>query len=207
MFEFLVYAFVSTFIILDSFANVPIFVALLSKCNGKECRDIVRKAVLIAFAVFVVAGFFGNFVFDYLHIKLYSFEIAGGILLFLIAGEMLLGRKTETEFSDNEREKALQMEDVAVFPLAMPLITGPGAMTTAIVLASQAASPELALEFLAAVVLAFGSAYFILSRGAALQQRVPHLALKAFTRVMGLLLAALAVQLVINGLTAYLATL
>ncbi|HIH16856.1 MAG TPA: NAAT family transporter [Candidatus Diapherotrites archaeon] len=206
MFEFLLLAFVSIFIILDSFANVPIFVALLNKCNGGECTDIVRKAVLIAFTVFVLASFFGNLVFDYLHIKMYSFEIAGGILLFVIALEMLFGLKTQTEFSENEREKALQMEDIAAFPLAMPLIVGPGAITTGVVLANQAGSPQLALEFLGATVLAFVLAYLILSRGAALQERVPHLALKAFARVMGLLLAALAVQLVTNGLAAFLAT-
>jgi len=181
-------------------------VALLNKCNGGECTDIVRKAVLIAFTVFVLASFFGNLVFDYLHIKMYSFEIAGGILLFVIALEMLFGLKTQTEFSENEREKALQMEDIAAFPLAMPLIVGPGAITTGVVLANQAGSPQLALEFLGATVLAFVLAYLILSRGAALQERVPHLALKAFARVMGLLLAALAVQLVTNGLAAFLAT-
>src|SRR3989338_3655226 len=206
MFEFLLLAFVSIFIILDSFANVPIFVALLNKCNGGESTDIVRKAVLIAFTVFVLASFFGNLVFDYLHIKMYSFEIAGGILLFVIALEMLFGLKTQTEFSENEREKALQMEDIAAFPLAMPLIVWPGAITTGVVLANQAGSPQLALEFLGATVLAFALAYLILSLGAALQERVPHLALKAFARVMGLLLAALAVQLVTNGLAAFLAT-
>src|SRR3989338_11078147 len=174
MFEFLLLAFVSIFIILDSFANVPIFVALLNKCNGGECTNIVLKALLFAFTVYVLASFFGNLVFDYLHIKMYSFEIAGGILLFVIALEMLFGLKTQTEFSENEREKALQMEDIAAFPLAMPLIVGPGAITTGVVLANQAGSPQLALEFLGATVLAFVLAYLILSRGAALQARVPH---------------------------------
>jgi len=206
MFEFFLFAFVSIFVILDSFANVPVFVALLNKCSGKECDAIVRKAVCVAFAIFILASFFGKFVFDYLHIQMYSFEIAGGILLFVIAFEMLFGMKTRTEFSADEKQDAQLMEDIAVFPLGMPLIVGPGAITTGILLTNQATTPQLVAEFLGATVLAFALAYVILSRGAALQKRVPSLALKAFARVMGLLLAALAVQLVTNGVAAFVAT-
>ena len=207
MFEFLLLAFVSIFVIIDPFANVPVFVALLSKCNSSECRDTIRKAVLIAFVVFLLAGFSGNFVFDFLKIKMYSFEIAGGLLLFIIALEMLFGLKTRTEFSEPEKAHTQEMDDLAVFPLAVPLITGPGAITTAIMLANSASTPQLMAELVGAALLAFGIAYVILSRSYGFQKVVPPLALKTFTRVMGLLLAALAVQFVTNGVAAVVATL
>ncbi len=199
--EYFVLVLTSVFFILDPFANVPLFISFTKTFSSKEKNEIVKKSHLIAFIAFLFFCFFGNFIFDYLNIEFSSFKIAGGILLFLISMEMLFGYKTRTEMTTHEQADAEDRENVTISPLAIPLITGPGAITTGIVLFSRADGVLQIMEFVGAVIIAFLLSFFLLMQAERIARLLGVVGLKVITRVMGLLLMALAVQFVLHGLT------
>lgn len=199
-FGFFVLVFVSVFFIIDPFANIPVFMSFLGKHSAAQRKKIIQKSSLIAFVVFFFFSFFGTIVFSSLGIEVFSFKIAGGILLFLIALEMLFGFKTRTELTVKEQESAELQDDLAVTPLAIPLITGPGAITTGIVLASRVGGVGQLFEFAVASVAAFLLSYVLLIQSKKVSEFLGLTGMKVVTRIMGLLLMAIAVQFVLNGL-------
>jgi len=190
-------AFVALFAIVDPFANIPIFISILDRFREKDRQVMVREAVLIAFIALFVFTLVGNYVFQFMGITLYSFKIAGGILLFIIAIEMLFGRKTRTEISDETVTE--EREDVSIMPMAIPLLTGPGAITTGIVLYNSAADLANKIVVLACIVLVFILSYIILSQGDFIHKKLGKTGNKVIIRIMGLMLSAIAVQFVISG--------
>ncbi|MFH1255733.1 MAG: MarC family protein [Candidatus Diapherotrites archaeon] len=201
MLQFFLFAFASLFAIVDPIANIPLYNSLLERFAEKEKMEIIRKAVLIALLVLLVFAFAGNYIFALMRISMYSFMIAGGILLFIISIEMLFGLRTRTETSSEEQRSAMDKENIAVTPLAVPLLTGPGAITTAMVVFSQAKTPALAGEFLIAAIGVFLISYVILLRGRKVFSLLGTTGSKTITRIMGLLLAAIAVEFVLNGVS------
>lgn len=190
----------SLFFILDPFANIPIFSALTKNFSLHDRVKTVRKSHLIAFLAFVFFCLFGNFIFNYLGIQFSSFKIAGGILLFLISMEMLFGYKTRTEMTEDEHDSAEEKENVAITPLAIPLIAGPGAITTGIVLLSKAVGVSQLAEFVIGAAGAFLLSYLMLRHSDPVRNVLGPIGLKVLTRIMGLLLMSLAIQFVINGI-------
>ncbi|WP_457554634.1 MarC family protein [Candidatus Pyrohabitans sp.] len=196
--NFLIYAFTALFVIIDPIANVPVFLALLSGASKEEYRRAVARAALIAAAVLLLFTYLGVYIFSYLGIEMYSFRIAGGLLLFIIAMEMLFGMRTRTELTPEE--EAERREEVVVTPLAVPLLTGPGAITTGIVLLSRAPGEAERLLLALAIVLVFLASYLILRNADTVYRLLGTTGTKVVTRLMGLLLAAIAVQFVIDGI-------
>jgi multiple antibiotic resistance protein len=196
--EFFVSAFVSLFVVVDVIANVPIFISLTEKYEEKERKEIAVKAMLIAFIVLLAMVLLGQGLFSYLKIGLYSFKIAGGIILFIIAVEMLFGIKTRTEYSGKEMEE--EKENITVTPLAIPLHTGPAAITTGIVLFSTANTIELKLAFFIAAAIVYIASLIILINSNTLFKVFKRVGLKVFSRIMGLILASIAVQFVFDGI-------
>ncbi len=196
--NFLIYAFTALFVIIDPIANVPVFLALLSGASKEEYRRAVGRAALIAAAVLLLFTYLGVYIFSYLGIEMYSFRIAGGLLLFIIAMEMLFGMRTRTELTPEE--EAERREEVVVTPLAVPLLTGPGAITTGIVLLSRAPGEAERLLLALAIVLVFLASYLILRNADTVYRLLGTTGTKVVTRLMGLLLAAIAVQFVIDGI-------
>lgn len=190
-------AFVALFAIVDPFANIPIFISILDRFREKDRYVVIREAVLIAFVVLVVLTLTGNYIFRFMGITLYSFKIAGGILLLIIAIEMLFGRKTRTEISDETLRE--ERENVSIMPLAIPLLTGPGAITTGIVLYESAGSLTDKLVLMACIVLVFVLSYVILRQGEFIHKKLGKTGNKVVIRLMGLLLSGIAVQFVISG--------
>ncbi len=200
MLAYLVTVFVSLFVIVDPIGNIPIFNSLLEKYKEKEKTKTITKSIIIAFAVLMVLSFFGAGIFDFFKIKIYSFKIAGGILLFIIAVEMLFGKKTRTEYSHEEGENAKKLDEIAAMPLAVPLTTGPGAITTGLLLYSAANTIEEKTIFTIAAILVFAVAYYILKNSTKIFSflKAPRTAIIA--RIMGLLLSAIAVQFITDGI-------
>ncbi|MFH1663664.1 MAG: MarC family protein [archaeon] len=197
---FFVSVFVSLFVVVDVIANVPIFISLTEKYSKKERNEIAVKAMAIAFIVLIGMAVLGQRIFGYLKIDLYSFKIAGGIILFIIAVEMLFGMRTRTEYNKQETEE--EKENITVTPLAVPLHTGPAAITTAIVLFSTAGTIELKAVFFVAAVLVYLVSLIILIKSEIIFRVLGNVGLKVFVRVMGLILASIAVQFVIEGIKA-----
>ncbi len=195
--NFFIYSFTALFIIVDPVANVPIFMSLLSGASREEYRRAVKRATLIAVVVLLLFTYLGAYIFTYLGIEMYSFRIAGGVLIFIIAMEMLFGMRTRTELTPEE--EAERREEVTVTPLAVPLLTGPGAITTSIVLHSRAAAPVDLLLLALAILLVFFASYLILINAGAVYRILGTTGTKVVTRLMGLLLAAIAVQFIIDG--------
>lgn len=192
---------ISIFIIIDPFANIPIASALLEKFPSAVQKSIIKKSHVVAFALFITFSLFGQLIFDYLGIRLFAFKIAGGILLALIGVEMLYRFKSQTEYSSGEQAEAEAKDNLAITPLAIPFITGPGAMITGIVLFAQTNhDPWNIVQFLAAAIGAYSLSYLLFRQSDRVREIIGSIGLKVITRVMGLLLLSMAIQLVLTGL-------
>jgi multiple antibiotic resistance protein len=201
MIDFAIYSFVVLFIIIDPIANMPIFSSILEKFNPKYRKPMIKKAVGIAAGTLVLFMLVGNHVFNVLGIKMYSFKIAGGVLLFIIALEMLFGRRTRTESSSEEEDEAKIRNDIVATPLAVPLLTGPGAITAGIVLMNSASSSMEKIFLFISVFLVFFASYVILSESDRLLKILGSTGTRVIVRIMGLLLSAIAVQFVLDGIS------
>jgi multiple antibiotic resistance protein len=184
--------FVTLFVITDPIGNAPIFVAITRNLTPKQRQRAAVRAVLAAGALILGFAVFGEVVLRYLHVSVGSLSIAGGLLLMLVALEMLRG-------SDFPGGDAAVTEDIALVPLATPLVAGPGAIVTAIVL--WRAHPSVAghVSVLAAIVLAVACVGVALLVAERVTRATSPAILSFLTRVFGLLLSAIAVQLVVDG--------
>lgn len=203
--DLLTFAFVSfsaVFVVVDPFAAVPFFLALTAGDDAASKRDTARRAALAAGGVLTGFALTGAVVFRVLGISMGAFKIAGGVLLLIMAVDMLRTRPSEARITAGEVESGVAQEDVAIVPLAMPLLAGPGSIATVVVLMGRARSAHVVhvLMVLAAVLLTALVAYLIL-RGAVQVDRVlGKTGLNILERASGLLLAAIAIQFMIDGI-------
>ncbi|RYH11192.1 MarC family protein [Tropicimonas sp. IMCC6043] len=194
---FYISAFVALFVIIDPIGLTPVFLALTQGCDTAQRRAIGRRALMLAFGLLLLFGLLGEAVLGFVGISMPAFRIAGGVLLFLTALDMLFERRTQRR--DHTAEE-VERPDPSVFPLAIPLLAGPGAITTMILLVGEAeTSLQVTGVFGAmALVLAVMGALF---RAAGLLERVlGRTGTVVATRLLGMLLAALSVQFVLDGL-------
>ena len=196
-------AFVTLLVVVDPPGVVPIFVALTEGADATKRRAIVRRAVIVALLVALFFLFAGRSLLSYLGVTIHAFAISGGVLLFATALPMLFGHRPGLQ-APEPKEQPMAAEDTAIFPLAIPLLSGPGAIATILLLTSQAIgyiARFVALAFV--VVLVYGVSLVTLQLGGSLMARIGEGKLHIVTRVMGIILAALAVQFILNGITAY----
>ena len=194
--------FVTLFVIIDPLGLAPLFVALTQGRAPGERRRIALTACLVGFGVLTVFGLFGDAVLEFAGISLPAFRIAGGILLFLTALDMLFERRTKRR--ENQTHADPDDDDPAVFPLGIPLIAGPGAIATMILLASQQPGDwtwVLAMHGVMAAVL-FLTFLAFLAAGP-LERALGPVGINVTTRLLGMILAALSVQFVLDGLAAF----
>lgn len=199
MLDILVPAFVTLFVIIDPIGLAPLFIALTQGMTEAERERVGRRALVLSFLLLAAFGLFGEGLLTGIGISLPAFRISGGLLLFLTALDMLFERRTDRR----ERKAGEAPSDPSVFPLAMPLIAGPGALTTMILLTSRHSDPAslvgINLVMLAVLLLTYLA--FRLSRVFA--RALGHTGILVLTRLFGILLAALSVQFVLDGLRDY----
>jgi multiple antibiotic resistance protein len=194
-------AFLTLFVIVDPIGLSSLFLGITDSYTPRRRRSTALRAVLIATAILVVFLFVGEPVLRYIGVSIDALRIAGGLLLFKLAFDMVLGRRERQ--TEDEEEEAHQRDDVAVFPLAIPLIAGPGAFATILVLATEINSQPEYLAILIGALLAVLLIVYIGFRLATPIQRVlGETGTAVITRVLGIILAALAVQLVIDAVLA-----
>jgi multiple antibiotic resistance protein len=191
----------SLFAIVDPVGTLPFFVRLTDGFTPADREIILRRAVIVLGLVLGSFALFGRFLFAAFGFTLEAFEIAGGILLFTVAFEMLTGEMTRTKLSDTDREEALARRDeLSVVPLGIPLLAGPGAISTVMIYEGSAGGDPLSI---AATFIAVGittaATFVILRYGQGIFRALGRVGVMALTRVMGLLLAAVAVQFVLDG--------
>lgn len=196
-------AMVSIFAIVDPLGVVPFFSVLTEGMKPSEKQEIVSKACLTATIILGVFAVFGQWIFAGFGFTIPAFKIAGGILLFGVALEMLHGERSRSRLTAQEREETLEREDVAVVPLGIPLLAGPGAITTVMIyMTASVADPVDKLFVFAGILVSVLAAFALLHNADRIFRKIGRTGTRAIGRVMGLLLAAIAVQFIIDGIVA-----
>jgi len=197
-------ALLTLFVVMDPVGLAPVFVALAGGRPAADQVRMARRAVRVAGGVLLAFALFGPALLEYLGISLDAFRVAGGLLLLKIAVDMVFAhRERET---DEEKAEASLREDISVFPLAIPLLAGPGAMTSVMILTAESRSvPGGFFVVLGAVVVVLLLAYAALVLAARLARLLGRTGVNVVTRVLGVLLSALAVQYIADGVIDFLA--
>ncbi len=194
---FLITSFVTLFVIVDPIGLTPLFAAMTQDMKIKVQRQIAVRAIIVAFFILVAFALFGDAILSFAGISMPAFRIAGGILLFITALDMLFERRTKRREGQKDEELS---DDPSVFPLAIPLIAGPGSIATVILLAGNT-NVENSLIWTFGVIAAVLSSVFAMFLTAPLIQRaLGKTGINVTTRLLGMLLAALAVQFVMDGI-------
>lgn len=197
--------FVAMFVVVDVIATVPIFLGLTAKYEPSRQRRVAWLSLLVALAVEVGFVMLGQRIFRLLSIEMYAFRVAGGLLLLIVGTEMLFGRKTRTEY--DEESAPGEVQDVTFTPLAIPLHTGPAAITTGLVLWDRAQGVAHQIAFFSGLTAAYLVSVPILILSPAVLRLIGQSGAKVVVRIMGLLLSALGVQFIANGAREWIATL
>lgn len=201
--KFSLAAFVTLLVVVDPPGVVPIYVALTEDETSKSRRAILVRAVLIALGVALFFLIAGRALLSYLGVTVHAFSISGGILLFIAAMPMLFGQRGGLQ-APEPTERGSVGHDISVFPLAMPLLSGPGTIATILLLTSQAGGDMKKLTAIGlAIAVVFLVSFLSLYLGARLIRLLGEGGVHIATRVMGIVLAALAVQYVLNGVAGY----
>jgi multiple antibiotic resistance protein len=195
--DLFVSALVTLLVVIDPPGAAPIFAGLTTNATNEARRAMAWRSVLIASAILLAFAAFGEPFLGALGISLDAFRVAGGIMLFLIAVDMVFEKRTKRR---EERAQAVEQEDVSVFPMAMPMIAGPGSIAAVMLLTSRA---DTALEYAAvygALAIVLVLTLMALLAAGPIMRRVGAKVEAMITRLLGVILAALAVQIVIDGL-------
>jgi multiple antibiotic resistance protein len=204
LFAFFVTAFVSLFVTLDPIGNVPIFLSITPHNSEAERKAMVTRAALVVFVVLVVFALCGNLIFRFFGVTIEAFRIVAGLLLLKIAFDMMEAKPARVRHTPEEDAEGAKREDVAIIPLAIPLLSGPGTISSVIALTGQVAKSHSVVPMFGILLLAitFNAviAFLALRSATPITRLLKETGTRVFTRVMGLILAAIAVQFVLTGI-------
>ena len=201
--RFSVLALSSIFFLVDPFAAIPSFLAITHSADAVRRKRMARKGALTCFIVLTCFAVGGQLIFRMFGITLPAFEIAGGLILLLIGLDMLEARRSPTQEAKGDTEEATAKEDAGIVPLGIPMLAGPGAISSVMVLVGQAPSLwhwEMA-AILGSITLTSLISYWVLAGASRVRQVLGETGIRILVRIMGLLLVALAMQFFVNGLT------
>jgi multiple antibiotic resistance protein len=191
----------AVFFVIDPIANLPIFLTITAGDSDEQRR---RTALRAAFAAWVTLSIFalaGGLIFQAFGISLGAFKIAGGLMLLLMAVDMMRAQPSPTRTTAEEQREAEARDDVAIFPLAIPMLAGPGAIATVMVLMSRAQWRVLpTFAVFVAVTVTCAVAWLLMRSASRIDRLMPKTLRRAFERIMGLLLAAVAVEFIAGGI-------
>ncbi len=193
----------SIFFLVDPFAAIPSFLAITQSADPVRRKRMARKGAITCFIVLTSFAVAGQLIFRLFGITLPAFEIAGGLILLLIGLDMLQARRSQTQETLGDAEEAAAKEDAGIVPLGVPMLAGPGAISSVMVLVGQA--PSLwhwqMGAILGSIAITALASYWVLAGASRVRQVMGETGIRILVRIMGLLLVALAMQLFINGLT------
>lgn len=193
-------AFVSMFTIVNPVGATPFFVGHTESLNHDQRKAIARKASFAAALVLAFFAIFGTVLFRFMGISLPAFRIAGGFLVFSSAWGMLKGSNVRSRTLPEEQADAEHKDDISIIPLAIPLLSGPGAISTIMVLEAKAANAIEGTVVILAALLTSLATYFILINSSYLVKIIGPSGIRVMNRILGLLLSAISIQFVINGI-------
>ena len=197
---FLISAFVTLFVVIDPIGLTPIFIALTAGMTAAQRRAIAIRATVIAAGLLFLFAFLGEQVLGFIGISMPAFRIAGGILLFLTALDMLFERRTKRR---EDKADVDDLPDPSVFPIAIPLIAGPGAIASIILLVGQANDPVGMASVLGVMVAVLIIVFLLFLSAPVIERALGKTGIVVVTRLLGMLLAALSVQFVLDGIRGF----
>ena len=202
MIELFISAFVTFFVVIDPPGCAPIFASLTSGAPASHRRAMAIRSVVVASSILFVFAIFGEAFLGALGVSLDAFRIAGGIMLFLIALDMVFEKRTERRENRAQDVMAQEHEDISVFPMGIPMIAGPGSIASAMLLTARANGPGESAIVLGALVTVLLLTMLCLLVAGPLMKLLGYRLEAMITRVLGVILAALAAQFVIDGIKA-----
>jgi multiple antibiotic resistance protein len=196
--------FVSIFAICNPIGLISFFVALTEGYKQEEKIKVIKKIILVATVTLIVFGLIGQYIFTLFSITIPAFRIAGGLLILKIGFDMIQGGRPKAKRTDDEKQEALEREAIGIVPLGIPMFAGPGAISTVMlyVAHSQPTLMENALQLsvvFTSVFLTMGIAYVFLKNANRIFDRIGRMGTLAISRIMGLILTAMAIQFLIAG--------
>ena len=200
--NFLITALVALLVVIDPIGLAPLFVALTAGMSPQRRRAIGIRACVVAFAILLVFSIFGEGILTFAGISMDAFRIAGGILLFLTALDMLFERRQKRR-EDRADEDEGHDDDPSVFPLAIPLIAGPGSIATIILLVGQTEGTAGYFAVMGVLLAVFVLVFVLFLGATAIERLLGKTGITVITRLLGMLLAALSVQFVLDGLSSF----
>ncbi len=190
----------SILFLVDPFAALPTFLAITQGADSTRRRRTARKGALTALIVLSAFAFAGEGIFKLFGITLPAFEIAGGVILMLIGLDMLQAKRSPTQETASDAEAAAQKEEAGIVPLGVPMLAGPGSITTVMVLVGQVQKPWQMAAILVSIALTALICYLVLGHSNIVARVLGDTGIRILVRIMGLLLVALAAQYFVNGL-------
>ncbi len=199
--RFSVLAVSSIFFLVDPFAAIPSFLAITAGADKQRRSRMARKGAITCFIVLTSFALAGRAIFRMFGITLPAFEIAGGLILLLIGLDMLEAKRSATQEASGDTEEASHKEDAGIVPLGIPMLAGPGAISSVMVLVGQVTVAWQMLAILGCIALTALVSYLVLSGADQVRRVLGETGIRILVRIMGLLLVALAMQFFVNGLT------
>jgi multiple antibiotic resistance protein len=200
LFQFGLIAFTSIFVLVDPISAIPAFLAMTAHADETGRRRMAGRAALTCFIVLTLFALAGPQIFRLFGITLPAFEIAGGLILGLIGLDMLQARRSHTKETPGETQEGAEKEDAGIIPLGVPMLAGPGAISSVMVLISKNADLPHEGIILTAIAVSALISFFALAAAHRISSFLHRTGIRIMTRMMGLLLTAIAVQFVLNGL-------
>ncbi len=202
LWAYIVISFVSIFTMIDPLGNVPVFIALTEGLSPQHVRRVAFRAILTAFIILVLFQFAGQAIFSLFHISSSSLQIVGGIIFFVTGYEMLQARLTRS-LHDNGPSEHAYANDIAITPLGIPMICGPGAITTVIIRMTEADTVVKQGLLLVTIFVSLAITFVMLIAAKQILKFLGESGNKVLLRLMGLIVMAIAVELFFSGLTPY----
>ncbi|VVB86382.1 MarC family integral membrane protein [uncultured archaeon] len=199
---FFIYALTSIFVIVNPLSGVMVFISLTSHMSVSDKLFVAKRSVIIACIIALIFSIAGNYILNLIfNITVDHLRVAGGVLLFLVAMDMLFARTTRESITSEEMTDAAKREDISIFPMAMPMLTGPGAITTTILLTQETNGNIYSkMMVIGAILLTFIITYLIFRYSETFNRVVGLTGMMVMTRLMGLFLAAIAVNFIAMGI-------
>lgn len=199
LFGFSVLAFTSLLAMVDPIGLVPIFLAATSGYTEKQRRATVNRAILASFLILTIFGMIGLWIFKVFNVTPHAFRIAGGIILFRIGLDMLQAKRSRTKTTKEEEDASAEKEDIAIVPLCVPLIAGPGAMTALVALMSEAKSLNAQISIYVAITMVLAITWASLVAAPRIARYMGPNGMNVTERVIALLVTVIGIQFVVDG--------
>ena len=198
--QYLIFCLSTLFAVINPLGITPIFVAMTEKYDSETRSKIARKGIVTGLIILIIFTLLGSIIFQFYGITVEAFQIMGGIIFFRSGMRMLDAKVGRSRTTESEREEFRDTDEIAISPIGVPLITGPGAITGVVILSGKAPTNFSVLVLLFSVILSMFIFYFILKAGNYIGQKIGIAGMRVIERMMGLILMVIAIQFIINGI-------